>query len=195
MKIKEAKFKTSAIKLSDVPKDLPEIVFAGKSNVGKSSLINFLVNQKKLAITSSSPGRTRLVNYFLINNKFYFVDLPGYGYSKSGKEAEQKYSSLIEQFLNGSKNIKHVFILIDVRHGVTENDKILVNFCYGRLPFSIICTKADKLSKANANLSRIKIANEFGMPKDDVLLVSNKLENSKQVVLDKIEKVLKEEEC
>ena len=123
------------------------------------------------------------------------MDLPGYGYSKSGKEAEQKYSSLIEQFLNGSKNIKHVFILIDVRHGVTENDRILVNFCYGRLPFSIICTKADKLSKANANLSRIKIANEFGMPKDDVLLVSNKLENSKQVVLDKIEKVLKEEEC
>lgn len=192
MKIKQAKFKTSVAKINLAPKDLPEIVFAGKSNVGKSSLINFLVGQKKLAIASSSPGRTRLVNYFEVNENFYFVDLPGYGYSKSGKEAEIIYSNLIEKFLNTSKNIKHVFILIDVRNGVTENDRILVNFCYGRLPFSIICTKADKLSKSNANLARIKIANEFGTPKEDVLLVSNKIQQSRELVLNKIEEVLKE---
>ena len=103
MVIKSASFKTSVADAKKLPGDLPEIVFAGKSNVGKSSLINLLVGQKKLAISSNTPGRTRLVNFFTVNNSFYFVDLPGYGYSKSGKEAEKKYSRLIETFLNSSK--------------------------------------------------------------------------------------------
>ena len=192
MVIKSASFKTSVADAKKLPGDLPEIVFAGKSNVGKSSLINLLVGQKKLAISSNTPGRTRLVNFFTVNNSFYFVDLPGYGYSKSGKEAEKKYSRLIETFLNSSKNIKHVFILIDVRNGIGENDKMLIDFCYGRLPFSIVCTKADKLSRSQANLNRIKIANELGIPKDDVVLSSNKDLKAKEQLLKKIEEVLGE---
>lgn len=192
MRIKSAEFKTSVANAKNLPSDKPEIVFAGKSNVGKSSLINLLAGQKRLAISSNTPGRTRLVNFFEINKNFYFVDLPGYGYSKSGKEAEKKYSNLIETYLNSSKNIKHVFILIDVRNGVNENDRTLVQFCYGRLPFSIICTKADKLSRAQANLNKIKIANEFGIPKDELILSSNKDENAKKQILNKIEQVLGE---
>ena len=157
MKIKSATFFTSVIDAKKLPGDMPEVVFAGKSNVGKSSLINLLAGRKKLAISSNTPGRTRLVNFFKINDAFYFVDLPGYGYSKSGKTAEKKYSQLIESYLNTSKNIKHVFILIDVRNGVGENDRMLVSFCYGRLPFSIVCTKADKLSRSQANLNKIKM--------------------------------------
>ena len=103
MIIKKATFKTSVANAKNLPGDKPEIVFAGKSNVGKRSLINLLAGRKRLAISSNTPGRTRLVNFFEINEAFYFVDLPGYGYSKSGKEAEKQYSRLIETFLNTSK--------------------------------------------------------------------------------------------
>lgn len=192
MIIKEANFKTSVANAKNLPDDMPEIVFAGKSNVGKSSLINMLANRNRLAISSNTPGRTRLVNFFTINNAFYFVDLPGYGYSKSGKGAEMQYSKLIETFLNTSKNIKHVFILIDIRNGVGENDRMLVDFCYGRLPFSIVCTKADKLSSSAANLNKNKIAAELGIPKEQIILSSSNDEKAKQALLSKIEEVLGE---
>lgn len=192
MKIKNAVFKTSVADAKNLPCDLPEVVFAGKSNVGKSSLINLLAGRRRLAISSNTPGRTRLVNFFTINDELYFVDLPGYGYSKSGKGAEVKYSKLIETFLNTSKNIKHVFILIDVRNGVGENDKMLVDFCYGRLPFSIVCTKADKLSKSQANRNKIQIATALGIPKDQIILSSNNDEKAKEELLKKIEEVLGE---
>ena len=187
MVIKNAKFVKSVADSKGLPSDKPEFVFAGKSNSGKSSLINALVNQKRLAISSSTPGRTRLVNFFEVNGQFYFVDLPGYGFSQSGKSAELTYSNLIEDYLGSSKRIKRVFILIDCRNGISENDEILIKYCYGRLPFTIICTKADKLAISKANLNKIKIANDLGLGKDDVVLCSSTNKKGIDKILDIIE--------
>lgn len=147
--IKQAKFVTSVADASKMPDyGVPEIAIAGKSNVGKSSFINFMVNQNKLAKTSQEPGRTRLLNYFEINNgEYYFVDLPGYGYAKVNKQEKQKWGGLIENYLRTSNRLINVFVLVDMRHEPTDDDKMLINYLYSyNIPFTIIATKADKLS-------------------------------------------------
>ena len=147
--IKQAKFIISVADGKNIPTyDAPEIAIAGKSNVGKSSFINFMVNQNKLAKTSQEPGRTRLLNYFEINNgEYYFVDLPGYGYAKVNRQEKQKWGALIENYFQTSENLINVFVLVDIRHEPTDDDKMLINYLYSyRIPFTIIATKADKLS-------------------------------------------------
>ena len=128
--IKQAKFVTSVADAKNIPDyAVPEIAIAGKSNVGKSSFINFVVNQNKLAKTSQEPGRTRLLNYFEINNgEYYFVDLPGYGYAKVNRQEKQKWGGLIENYLRTSKNLINVFVLVDLRHEPTDDDKMLINY-------------------------------------------------------------------
>ena len=130
--IKQAKFVVSVADASKVPDyGACEIAIAGKSNVGKSSFINFMVNQNKLAKTSQEPGRTRLLNYFEINNgEYYFVDLPGYGYAKVNKQEKQKWGGLIENYLRTSKRLVNVFVLVDMRHEPTDDDKMLINYLY-----------------------------------------------------------------
>ena len=148
MVIKSSEFTISATKPSQYPNDnLPQLVLVGKSNVGKSSFINSMINRKKLARTSSEPGKTRLINFYKINNSFYFVDLPGYGFSKMSKEEQSKVGNFIEEYLKKCKNISLVIFLIDIRHNPTEDDKLMYNYIINQnLPCIIIANKADKIA-------------------------------------------------
>src|SRR5690554_117270 len=148
MLILSAQFLTSVAKTSDLPKGKPEIAIAGKSNVGKSSFINYICNNRKLARTSKDPGRTRLLNYFECNKgKFYLVDLPGYGYAKVSYTEKRKWAELLENYFEKSQGLKHVFVIVDIRHNPTDDDMDLINYLYYyNIPFSIIASKSDKLS-------------------------------------------------
>ena len=148
MLIKNPEFKISAVSPKQYPDDgLPQIVLVGKSNVGKSSFINTMVNRKKLARTSSEPGKTRQINFYNMDNNFYFVDLPGYGYSKMSKQEQLKVGSFIEQYLVSSKNIALIVFLIDIRHNPSENDRLMYRYIFdSNKPCIVITSKADKLA-------------------------------------------------
>ena len=148
MNVKNPKFEISAVSPKQYPKnDLPQIVLVGKSNVGKSSFINTMINRKSLARTSSEPGKTRQINFYNIDDAFYFVDLPGYGYSKMSKQEQDKVGSFIEQYLVKSKSIALVIFLIDIRHNPTENDRLMYDYIIrSGLPFIILANKADKIA-------------------------------------------------
>lgn len=148
MIIKNPEFKISAVKPSQYPNDdLPQIVLVGKSNVGKSSFINTLVNRKRLARTSSEPGKTRQINFYNMDQQFYFVDLPGYGYSKMSKSEQIQVGNFIEEYLEKSKNIALIIFLIDIRHLPTENDKLMYDYVIrSEKPCVIIANKADKIA-------------------------------------------------
>jgi GTP-binding protein len=148
MKIQSAEFVNSVTDLTQLPTaHLPEIVFIGRSNVGKSSLINKLCNKAKLAKTSSIPGRTRQLNYYLINEEFYFVDLPGYGYAKVPEQIKTGWRKLVEDYISSRKNIKLVFELMDSRHDPTYLDQLMINWLeYYEINFAVVLTKSDKIS-------------------------------------------------
>jgi len=148
MKIISAEFMTSVGQISQLPKDgLPEIAFAGRSNVGKSSLLNTLFNRKKMAKVSSTPGKTRTLNFYRINDKIYFVDLPGYGYAKVSKSLHAEWKLLVEKYLTVSTRLKGVVVLTDMRHPLTALDVELLEWLnYGSIPFLVVGTKSDKLS-------------------------------------------------
>lgn len=148
MIIKNPEFKISAVNPKQYPNDgLPQIVLVGKSNVGKSSFINTMVNRKKLARTSSEPGKTRQINFYNMDNKFYFVDLPGYGYSKMSKSEQVKVGSFIEEYLAKSTNIALIIFLIDIRHSPTENDKLMYRYIIDtNKPCIVVANKADKIA-------------------------------------------------
>ncbi len=193
MVIKNAEFLTSVALGSNLPNDsAPEIAIAGKSNVGKSSFINFLVNQKSLARTSSTPGRTRLVNFFTINKgEFYLVDLPGYGYARVSDEEKEKWAKLIEGYITGSPMLKGVFLLVDCRLEPNDNDRLLIQFLYSmNIDCTIIATKCDKLSKMQRNIMKKKIANGLAVGEKDVIMTSSSAKIGKEEVLEAIEQIL-----
>ena len=146
MKVTEALFAGSSTRISEKPKQkFPEFAFIGRSNVGKSSLINMLCRNKKLAMTSSKPGKTKLVNHFLINRQWYLVDLPGYGYAKMSATAKQKLEQIIRNYINLSEEMVMLFVLIDSRHDIGKVDMdFLIELGQSRIPFAIIFTKGDK---------------------------------------------------
>ena len=146
MKITEALLAGSSTRISEKPKQkFPEFAFIGRSNVGKSSLINMLCRNKKLAMTSSKPGKTRLVNHFLINREWYLVDLPGYGYAKMSATAKQKLEQVIRNYINLSEEMVMLFVLIDSRHDIGQVDMdFLIELGQGQIPFAIIFTEGDK---------------------------------------------------
>ena len=149
MKLKKMELETVCGITSTLPVNLqPEVAFAGHSNVGKSSLINGLLNRKSFARTSSQPGKTQTINFYHINDEFYFVDLPGYGYAKVSAELKAKWGKMIERYLMGSKQLKCVFLLVDIRHEPTANDKQMYEWiCANGLRPVIIATKLDKISR------------------------------------------------
>ncbi|MBC8484699.1 MAG: YihA family ribosome biogenesis GTP-binding protein [Bacteroidetes bacterium] len=149
MKITSAEFINSIYDLRTLPKSvLSEFVFVGRSNVGKSSLINKICNKKRLAKIGSIPGKTRQLNYFLINEEFYLVDLPGYGYAKVPEQIRAGWRKLVEDYISERENVNMVFVLIDARHEPTYLDELMVSWLeYYEIPFSIVLTKADKISK------------------------------------------------
>ena len=148
MLIKNPKIEISATSPKQYPvSGLPEIVLVGKSNVGKSSFINTMINRKKLARTSSEPGKTRQINFYNMDDKFYFVDLPGYGYSKMSKVEQAKVNSFIDEYLHIRKNISLIILLIDIRHEPGANDRMMYDYIIrSGLPFIVICNKADKIA-------------------------------------------------
>ena len=160
MIINNPRFEVSAVSPNQYPKnDLPQIVLVGKSNVGKSSFINTLVNRKALARTSNTPGKTRQINFYNIDNSFYFVDLPGYGYSKLSKQEQVNMGKFIEDYLQKSKNISLIVFLLDIRHNPTNDDVLMLDYIKKtNLPYILICNKADKIAptKVDTEVSRIK---------------------------------------
>lgn len=160
MIINNPRFEVSAVSPNQYPKnDLPQIVLVGKSNVGKSSFINTLVNRKALARTSNTPGKTRQINFYNIDNNFYFVDLPGYGYSKLSKQEQVNMGKFIEDYLQKSKNISLIVFLLDIRHNPTNDDVLMLDYIKKtNLPYILICNKADKIAptKVDTEVSRIK---------------------------------------
>lgn len=153
MLVKNPKFEISAVSPKQYPKNgLPEIVLVGKSNVGKSSFINTMINRKKLARTSSEPGKTRQLNFYNIDNLFYFVDLPGYGFSKMSKQEQVKVGEFIEDYLKNRKEICLIIFLVDIRHDPTSNDYLMYDYVVrSGLPFMILANKADKIAKTKVN--------------------------------------------
>lgn len=190
--IKQADFVISVGNLNQIPHYDIEIAVAGKSNVGKSSFINAICNQKKLAKTSKEPGRTRLLNYFNINKgQFFLVDLPGYGYAKVSDEEKLKWGKLIESYLQISKGLKNVFVLLDIRHDPTADDMQMLKYMYFyHIPFTLICTKSDKLSKSAAMKRKKEIANYIGVGVDDVLCFSSLNKDGSAEIFKKIEYIL-----
>jgi GTP-binding protein len=145
----DVRFIKSITSIHQIPKpDYPEIIFAGRSNVGKSSLLNCLLSRKKLARISSSPGKTQVINYYLVNEQFYFVDLPGYGYAKLSKKVRNQWPRMIENFFKGNKRQKLICLLIDSRHSLQSLDKDMITWLEHQcLPFIIVLTKIDKLNQ------------------------------------------------
>ena len=155
MTIKKSKFVTSLAELKPFPgQGLPEIALAGKSNVGKSSLINSLTRNGKLARTSSEPGKTRLVNFYQLNEDMFLVDLPGYGFAKAPKAERDRWAAMIEGYLERSENLRHMLQLVDIRHTPTQEDQMMTDYLrHYDIPFTVVATKADKLSKAQRGRS------------------------------------------
>lgn len=172
--IKTAEFITSVANINNLyESNLPEVAFVGRSNVGKSSLINLITNHSKLAKTSSTPGRTRLINYFLINKEYILVDLPGYGYAEASKSTQASWSPLIEGYLKSSKNLKAVYVLLDIRHKPTVQDEQMVKFLYYyNIPIKFVLTKCDKLSRAQMHNQASMIANTLGITKASMIMTS-----------------------
>jgi GTP-binding protein len=163
MKIAEALFSGSSTRISEKPKQkFPEFAFIGRSNVGKSSLINMLCRNKKLAMTSSKPGKTRLVNHFLINREWYLVDLPGYGYAKMSGTAKQQLEQVIRNYINLSQEMVMLFVLIDCRHDIGKIDMdFLIELGQSQIPFAIIFTKGDKFGPVALQQQIEKMKNQI----------------------------------
>ena len=192
--IKKAVFLTSAGSVNQIRTDCKnEIAIAGKSNVGKSSFINFICNNAKLAKTSKDPGRTRLLNYFSINDGEYcLVDLPGYGFAKVNDAEKNKWANLIETYFKISPNLKNVFTLVDIRHDPTENDMDMFKYLYYyNIPFTIIATKADKLSRSACMKRKKEIADYIGVGVDNVLICSAKEKKGADAIFNRIDQILK----
>lgn len=168
MIIKNPRFEISAVKPSQYPNnDLPQIVLVGKSNIGKSSFINTMLNRKKLARTSSEPGKTRQINFYNIDNSFYFVDLPGYGYSKMSKQEQIKVGNFIEEYLAKSKKISLIVFLIDIRHAPTANDKLMYDYIiHTNSPCLVIANKADKIATTKVDASVCDLQSALNPLKD-----------------------------
>ena len=160
MIVRNPKFEISAVSKKQYPKgDLPEIVLVGKSNVGKSSFVNTMINRKSLARTSNVPGKTRQINFYNIDEKFYFVDLPGYGFSKMSKKEKVISGKYIEEYLEEGKNISLIVLLLDIRHKPTEDDMLMYDYILRtNLPFIVLTNKADKIAitKVDVEVERIK---------------------------------------
>ena len=193
MKITSVDFVTSAVRKSQYPEDKRvEFLMIGRSNVGKSSFINTLVNRKNIARISSIPGKTQTLNFFLINDNFYLVDVPGYGFAKVSKSLKNKFGVIIEDYLKDRENLKMVFMLVDFRHKPTNDDVLMYDYLkYYKIPVTIIATKSDKVSK-NSYMKNEKIIREtLNLDEnDDIILFSSVSKLGKQDVYQKIENII-----
>ena len=195
MKIVNAFLKVIATRISQYPTDeLPEFLLVGRSNVGKSSFINTILNKRGLARTSAKPGKTQTLNFYLANNTFYLVDVPGYGYAQTNREQQKKMGLMIEEYLENRDELKRVFMLVDCRIKPTEDDILMYQFLkYYDIPVTIIANKADKVgsSKRGRNINTISKVIDLA-PGDDMIEFSSVTKKGREEVLAKIESLVVE---
>ncbi len=195
MIIKNVSLETVCGITSKLPENVyPEVAFAGKSNVGKSSLINALMNRKSLARTSSQPGKTQTINYYNINNEMYFVDLPGYGYAKANEKVKAQWGKMIEDYLHKSKQLRYVFLLIDIRHEPGNNDVIMYDWIkrHGYQPI-IIATKLDKINRSQVQKHLKMIRTKLQTGKDTIVIpFSATTKQGREEIYEFLDKVLEE---
>ena len=175
MVIKSAEFNISAVKTSGCPEpNLGEVMFCGRSNVGKSSFINMLVNRKNLARTSSNPGKTQTLNFYLINDEFYFVDVPGYGYAKVSKSVKATFGKMIEEYLKEREALRAVFLLVDFRHKPSEDDVLMYDFLkYYNKKVIVIATKSDKVKNSERRKNKEVIKETLNLSDEDKLIITS----------------------
>ena len=175
MLIKQAEFIKSSVDSNSLPpEDRLEFMFCGRSNVGKSSFINMLCNNYKLARTSSNPGKTQTLNFFLINKEFYFVDVPGYGYARVSKSIKETFGKMIEEYVTTRKALKMVFLLVDFRPKPTEDDCLMYEFLkYHKLPVTIIATKSDKIKNSERKKCKEAIINTLKLSSEDKFIITS----------------------
>ena len=193
-KIKNAEYVKSVFNVADLPKHpFPEIAFAGRSNVGKSSVLNKLANNRNLAKISSTPGKTRQINFFLINNNLHFVDLPGYGYAKVSKSVKESWGKLVEEYLKKSENLKGVVLLLDARHPPFEADLQLLEWLdfYQREKL-VVLTKIDKLSRSALLLNVKDFSKTLNLNLDSLVSFSAKTGEGKERILDWISDLIEQ---
>lgn len=193
MQIKQADFLTSGVDFDSFPEEgTPEFVFCGRSNVGKSSFINMILNRKNLARTSSNPGKTQTINFFTINNgSFYFVDVPGYGYARVSKSIKETFGKMIELYVKDRKSLKIVFLLVDFRHKPSEDDCMMYKFLkyYGR-KVVVVATKCDKIKNSERKKSIETIKNTLELTDEDKMIITS---SEKKIGLTEIYNILDKE--
>ena len=192
VKILDVKLVISAVRQSQFPEDNKnELLLVGRSNVGKSSFINALINRKNFARTSAKPGKTQTLNFYLINDFFYLVDAPGYGFASVNKQLKEKFGLIMESYLEGRKNLKMVFMLVDFRHKPTEDDILMYNYLkHYNIPVTLICTKVDKVSRNQHEKQISLISKTLDINKEDLILFSSVTKMGKQEVYNKLIEVL-----
>ena len=188
MKIRDLQMNMSAVRKEQFPTDgLPQVALVGRSNVGKSSMINTLLNRKNFARVSQTPGKTRTINFFMINKEFYLVDLPGYGYAKLSKQEKASWGKIMEEYFGNSENLLHIFLLVDIRHEPKPDDKTMMEYIrYHNIPVSVIATKADKLTRNHQNQSVKIISETLGVERDHIFLISLLKRTGQDAVWEKI---------
>ncbi len=196
MKINSVELQISAVRQSQYPEDTnPEFLLVGRSNVGKSSFINSIIERRNLARVSSKPGKTQTLNFYNINNEFYLVDVPGYGYASVSKEMQAKFGKMIEEYIENRDSLKRVFMLVDFRIKPTQDDLLMYNFLkYYNLPVTIVATKVDKVSRNDRDKQIKMINDELNIREDDKLvLFSIKTKLGKSEIHKEIEELINEE--
>jgi GTP-binding protein len=192
MIIRDVTFVKSAVKPAQYPEyDYPEIAFAGRSNVGKSSLINTLIQRKNMVKTSSRPGCTQLINFFLINDGLSFVDLPGYGYAKVSKKVRAQWQPMVETYLSTRESLLGLVLLIDIRRDARREEFEMADYLASKgIPFLVVLTKADKLSKTQQGKRLAAICSQLGRDRNGVILFSAKTRQGRQTILDEIDNLM-----
>ena len=193
MRITSVELKVSAVRRSQYPTDnKPEFLMVGRSNVGKSSFINTLINRKNYARTSANPGKTQTINFYLVNDEFYLVDAPGYGYANLSKARQRKFGLMMEDYLMNRKNLKQVFMLIDFRHKPSSDDLMMYNFLkHYELPVTVVATKIDKIGITSQQKQRSLILDELDLVVgDDFVMFSNVTKLGKDEVYKKIKRTI-----
>jgi len=197
MEIKSASFVTSLAQYHEnAPITLPQLAVVGKSNVGKSSLINALCNRRKLCKTSATPGKTRLINIFLINDQFHLVDLPGYGFAKVDKKEKERWGAMMDHYFQDSTLLMHVLLLVDIRHDPTQDDIAMAQyFRQMDIPFTVVATKADKISRGARMKQLAPICRQMLVQPWEVIVSSSEDRTGCDKLLELIEDVLTDEEA
>lgn len=193
MKINSVDLTISAVRRSQYPTDnKPEFLMVGRSNVGKSSFINTIINRKNYARTSAKPGKTQTINFYLVNDEFYIVDAPGYGFANLSKSKKKKFGLMMEDYLTNRENLKQVFMLIDFRHKPSSDDILMYKFLkHYNIPVTIVATKSDKLGITKHYAQKNLILNDLELlTGDDFIIFSNVTKNGKTEVIDKIERII-----